>query len=741
MRRGPILALGLLAGAGVGEAAWRGLVQARSSSAPPGFEMEEDAVPFRLAGLAGDLPHRPEAWSLDYWRAIRPLANERVAAQGLHISGLATIPEGGQLEIWPSLEPGRSPAYGVGLVLERIEPAGARVIQVTEGRQGTIPCDGVLPPPGVSPVEFEIEARGDHLQIRVGDAEVACTALLGTAAPALRPGLRRVQFEDLVIGDQQIPAPGPGLRPLWWVAGGIAGLLLVAFELGTGAHAALIGLSTLPLLLAWILAPRELRSWVEELRAPWLPIPWLALWIPVSLSLSLKGLHHLGRLLREPEASTPDWSRTGITAALLPTVLAMLGASWAVPVVPWAVGTLVLAAGLPWILPAVLRALGARRPGRAGALITATGSVLALGLVLTSPLHPVALIDVWALGATLALVLWANVNAARVRWVNLLSLASVVALFAAAEGTLRLTSAGQSWAGLGTGGRTTQDSAYGWVQTATRDLALFEEARHTTYPDKGYPIAIPDREAPVRLVAMGGSTTGGAFQNDNLNDFYPARLQALAGRELQVVNQGVGGWTTWQISRYLLDHLSELEPDVLTLYVGHNDLLTPMPLTYAQLQARRTSSPTAQRAGALLGGLGLFQGLRFLVASLRGEDQQVAVPISDARETLERVIAAMRGRDGWTLLMSEGLTPDPTPLAPYYQMLAELARGQKNVRYLDMAAILNVAETQGRPIFLDDCHLTGEGHTLVARTILQELQQEKILAPSTAPQGAIIGPQ
>ena len=52
------------------------------------------------------------------------------------------------------------------------------------------------------------------------------------------------------------------------------------------------------------------------------------------------------------------------------------------------------------------------------------------------------------------------------------------------------------------------------------------------------------RAGSARIVAMGGSSTGGAWQNDKLDQFWPAELERSVGGAVQVVNLGVGGWTT-----------------------------------------------------------------------------------------------------------------------------------------------------------------------------------------------------
>ena len=100
------------------------------------------------------------------------------------------------------------------------------------------------------------------------------------------------------------------------------------------------------------------------------------------------------------------------------------------------------------------------------------------------------------------------------------------------------------------------------------------------------------------------------------------------------------------------------------------------------------------------------------LADTIADRDRVAVPLADAEDNLQAIIALVTGRGGKVLLASEGLSPDPGPLADYNAMMAQTASAHDNVWYVDTAGIL-YAE-QGPSWFLDDCHLTEAGHRLVA---------------------------
>ena len=83
--------------------------------------------------------------------------------------------------------------------------------------------------------------------------------------------------------------------------------------------------------------------------------------------------------------------------------------------------------------------------------------------------------------------------------------------------------------------------------------------------------ALPKPPGRTRIICIGGSTTFGFVSE---GEDWPARLQSLlsAHGDFEVINAGRPGATTWSDFRYLRDRLAQLEPDVLLLFEGFNDL-------------------------------------------------------------------------------------------------------------------------------------------------------------------------
>jgi len=308
---------------------------------------------------------------------------------------------------------------------------------------------------------------------------------------------------------------------------------------------------------------------------------------------------------------------------------------------------------------------------------------------------------------------WANVNT--VRGFNLISIVACLTAVAGAEYTIRNTVASAAW-GVD-GARTTADSEYGWVDLNRTGFAEMESGEHKAYPDRGYPVVIPARDERPRVVVMGGSSTGGAFQNDDLNEFYPAGMAERWSGEVQVLNQGVGGWTTWHIRKYLAEHIEVLDPDILVVYAGNNDSFSDTGGTLEVLYQRWKQTGLQSQASALLNQSRLYRGLGFVLRAASGSAEGSAVPLEDARENYADIIRRVSERGGVVVLASEGIAPDPAPLFAYKEMMRAHAEASEAVFFVDTASRLH--DAQGAPVFLDEVHLTEAGHTVVADALVE----------------------
>lgn len=653
-----MVACGLVLGLALGGAA---SLRAAERS-PAGWTRTEAAVPFRRADLMGELPEGDGAWSLDHFMAFAALP---ALATGEVLEVVAQLPEGGELQIFPTARwssPQGGPPHASST--RAASPQGAAVVLrrsrggLATGRRLDSEGEGRLSCTGSLPVPGD-----EPVTLRLTGTDGGFEATLGGST--LRCTARQ-QGDQLVLraGLQRVRVLSLSRGDTRISPGGHAATALWLM-IGLGAVLGCGGV--------------EVRTGADPRKVALTSAPLLI----CGLALGLDGR----AVVEQLRAPGLDPAHVAVWAGLAPTLIAKALHGTA------RLSALTLARGLL---------------GPAGLALLTAAAVAA-----SRPLHwgAVAYLPVSALA--LGVVVWANVRT--VRAYNLLSLAGFALAVGMAEYGVRFTAAGQTWSPTGA---MTQDRQLGWTNTALKDFEQLDAGEHTEYPIEGFPVAFPDGSETPRIVCFGGSSTGGAYQNDDLGDFYPARLQEQLGGRAEVLNQGVGGWTTFHIETYLARTVDSLDPDVITVYAGHNDLLTRSRLPYKDLYARWQTGALTDRVP--LASIRLYQGLRYLVQSLADLERRVAVPLDHARENLIAVADLAEAQGARVLLIPEAVHPDPGALVAYSELMAEIAASRDHVAWLDGSTHLL---DQGAGMFIDDCHLTDAGHRSLAGAIAAKLRE------------------
>lgn len=662
MPRLALIAL-LLSGISVGYAAATAQLRLDLAAGPPGWRHVATLRPGQDAGLSG----RALPLALGY-----PLGTHGTLVPppgGTALEVVATLPDDASLELR-----GKGTGAGVALVISNVGDGSVVVLEAGSGEAGSSPraalaCSGTLAAAslagrGNAAVQARVALVDSGVRVEVDGEQATCTTTLANPQWSVRAGLRTLGLARLAVdGGPQVQAPGARWSSRLGGALLGLGLALGLARMGRGRPVLLAAASSCwPLWLCAPLAHADLGRFFVAWRLKVAHPPQWAVLGPVLLSLGLLG--------------------------------GSLAARW-------------------------LRAGSGLAPGRAAAV--AVGAALGWGGVAWAlgPRDPRAAAFVGGIGATLGLVTWAN--ARRVRGFNLLSLGGVALALLLAEHALSRTHWGASLVGVSNRGPGQGDARSVGTLFDTFE-ALENTRRFSEYPARDYPVRPPARAAPTRVVALGSSSTAGAYQNDDLDEFWPAELQRLLGSAVQVVNQGVGGWTSLHARRYLETQLELVDPDVVVVYLGHNDVLTPSPRTYADLLAAwRRGGDAALGASNRLGRVRVYQALRFGVQALVGGPSGVAVPVPDARDNYAAMAELLASRQGKLLLVREAISPDPSALAAYGEMMAALA-DSPGVAYLDAAPVL--VDPRAGDAFLDDCHLTHHGHVLLAEAVAARLRDE-----------------
>jgi lysophospholipase L1-like esterase len=660
LRRALALGIAALLGILTGHVGGTALAQVWAEAQPEGWRRRVEPTPYMTPTTYGPVAVSGDAFVLGHYEALLgPAPADAVEVE-------VVLPADGELVLYPRLSKA-DPIEGVGVVLRPgAAPRSTRTSADRGAEERDCQGEGAALPAG-TPTRVRVQAgQGGKLAVETDGGAWSCAGAGRATGPvALQAGLRRVALPRLAVDGADLPAPlSPTIRGGIALAGGLALVGLVTLETAAGIGWLAAALGWLPLLIAALLATRDLSSLHDLLRMPALPVRALPLLVGAAMAILPKGLVHAVRLSRR---GTPGW----VGAALLG---AALGAG---------------------------PALATGAPALAGLLFGLTGALVAL------------------LGAL-------QLHARTLRGYNLISLLVATAALFSLEFAIRQTSVGDFWNG--------EDRSRG-AGTATTLSAEFEAlaaAEATTYPSEGYPVRAPAKRAPLRIVCLGGSSTGGAFQNDDLADFYPARLAERLGPGVEVINQGTGGWNSLHIALFAEQSLARLQPDIVTVYAGVNDQVES-PIRYRELHAAWAGGHLRPGATGPLDSIRLFQGLRFSARGLRGS--VIAVPPEHTADNLQRVVAAAQAAGARTLLMSEAVQPRPEAFAPYWRAMQGVAEDHPDTTFLHTAEQLRGLGPKG---FLDQNHLSDLGHRKLAERVEGALRGKGWLRadPAAAPEAA-----
>ena len=267
----------------------------------------------------------------------------------------------------------------------------------------------------------------------------------------------------------------------------------------------------------------------------------------------------------------------------------------------------------------------------------------------------------------------------------------------------------------------------------------------------------PGSEVDWRILVLGGSTT---YDNtiDREEETWVHRVESdlrdRYGPRIDVVNGGVGGYTVVENLLHYATHLTHLDPDVVLLFVGINDvhprLYGDLAIDYSNYRKRWSGAEALERPPAFLRIWPLYRWLHartvLFDAGRRtiGFETRGALPPletwSDAldrngpdvfREALANLAGMVRSRGRQVAFL-------PQHYDPRSARDRLLARGvaQHN------RVLADVADRMGAPLFdallaedaferfhtVDSCHFGPDGARRMASLVLGELERHGLLA-------------
>lgn len=276
----------------------------------------------------------------------------------------------------------------------------------------------------------------------------------------------------------------------------------------------------------------------------------------------------------------------------------------------------------------------------------------------------------------------------------------------------------------------------------------------------------PDGPDLWRIAAVGDSCTYGGGHPVYT---YSAQLQALLeererpGRRYEVVNAGVSGLNSELALRRLRSKVLPLDPEVVTIYIGWNDLMKTDP-------AGGGGSGRWAGLARLIDRLWLVKGLRKMLffyirphvwppstgpESRTGRIDGFRPAIFE--DNLREMIAAVRGIDSRPVLLTlpTVVRPDMTlrevrdahVVFPYFPAaygvldLLDLVGAynhsisrvavEEGVPLVDLTRVFEPMRDRS-PYFFDTMHLNRDGARLVAQELLRGLERNGLIGPGEA---------
>jgi lysophospholipase L1-like esterase len=246
---------------------------------------------------------------------------------------------------------------------------------------------------------------------------------------------------------------------------------------------------------------------------------------------------------------------------------------------------------------------------------------------------------------------------------------------------------------------------------------------------RGPEIEVPKPQGRRRIACFGDSITFGYGVGDE--ETYAFTLgQRLAGEDVDVVNAGVTGYTTYQVLRLLRRVAPALQMDVATFCVGWNDA-SRRPVddrTYAgRIRAVMALEGVARHVYLYRAMQNLYA--RWIVR--RAEREWAAPPEAQRdppdqyRQNLQAIVGECRARGVQPVFLELPRRRRPgeaPPVSPHAQAFREEAR-RMDVPFIDIGDLgLDSAPGPNAQYFLDSLHLTPEGHRYLADLLAGELR-------------------
>ncbi len=262
---------------------------------------------------------------------------------------------------------------------------------------------------------------------------------------------------------------------------------------------------------------------------------------------------------------------------------------------------------------------------------------------------------------------------------------------------------------------------------------------------------VEKKPGELRVVALGDSCTFGdgvANWESYSNVLEKLIRLAFPDREVNVLNAGVPGYTTYQIDRYLRTRLLKYKPDVVTAYVGFNDNI-PAVRGVSDKDVAGGQSAVLKKIRAFAGKLRLYQLVEKFVGSMKKKPEpdpnaSQPVPNDEGLDLAFRVstddyknylcgIKKLGEQQGFKLVIMT--LPHTFDKEPHRNKNVREAAKDCAIPMLDLWDAMKAEQAKGLELYNSDGgHPNALGHRVIAKNLFYKLQQLGILPEAKAPE-------
>ena len=235
--------------------------------------------------------------------------------------------------------------------------------------------------------------------------------------------------------------------------------------------------------------------------------------------------------------------------------------------------------------------------------------------------------------------------------------------------------------------------------------------------------------ARYRIICIGDSVTFGVPEELNKsNEVFPKRLEALLhinfpDREIEVLNAGTPGYSSYQGLAQLKYHLVKYQPDLVIVQFGTNDFSDAV--GYPDKEQHPPSSIKATLKNSLGKSALVYTFVRLIISSrqhgLTKTQNIERVSVKDFQDNLSHM-RTLAKQDGFKLIF---ITPVRFESGKMIKL--EKAKPPTDVIIADMFSAFTQYEFDLKRLFYDEVHLTREGHRVLARKLYETILAHQLI--------------